>query len=110
MGGAAIVVAIVYDKRLIDPEGSFLGPSWLRLPLLLLGALLLDFLPRTLWLSRCRPRLMVPIVKDRWRAHWNRERLTLVALGIACFYVVYVSYRNLKSFLPSVHHTMYDRE
>ena len=45
-------------------------------------------------------RLMPAIVKERWRTHWNRERLTLVALGIVCFYVVYVSYRNLKSFLP----------
>jgi hypothetical protein len=110
MGSLAIVVAVAYDKRLIDPEGSFLGPSWLRLPLLLFGALLLDMLPRTLWQSRLNPRLMPPIVKERWNTHWNRERLTLVALGIVCFYVVYVSYRNLKSFLPFVRESMYDRE
>ena len=36
----AIITAQVLDKRLIDPEGSFLGPSWLRLPILCLGALL----------------------------------------------------------------------
>ena len=110
MGVLAILVAVVYDKRLIDPEGSFLGPSWLRLPLLLLGALTLDFLPRALWYSKLNPRLMPTIVKERWRTHWNRERLTLVALGIICFYVVYVSYRNLKSFLPFVRDVMYDRE
>ncbi len=111
MGGLAILVAVVYDKQLIDPEGSFLGPSWLRLPLLLLGALLLDMLPRTLWYSKLNPRLMPAIVRERWRSHWNRERLTLVALGIICFYIVYVSYRNLKSFLPFVRKdTMYDRE
>ena len=110
MGAAAILVAVAYDKRLIDPEGSFLGPSWLRLPLLLLGALALDMLPRTLWLSRGRPRLMPAVVRERWATHWSRERLTLVALGIVCFYVVYVSYRNLKSFLPFVRGTMYDRE
>lgn len=110
MGVVAIIVAIIYDKRLIDPEGSFLGPSWLRLPLLLLGALLLDMLPRTLWLSKMNPTLMPGIVRERWRTHWNRERLTLVALGVICFYVVYVSYRNLKSFLPFVRESMYDRE
>ena len=110
MGGLAIVVAIAYDKKLIDPEGSFLGPSSIRLPLLLFGALLLDMLPRTLWQSKLNPKLMPAIVRDRWRTHWNRERLTLVALGIICFYVVYVSYRNLKSFLPFVRDTMYDRE
>ena len=110
MGGLAIVVAIAYDKKLIDPEGSFLGPSSIRLPLLLFGALLLDMLPRTLWQSKLNPKLMPAIVRDRWRTHWNRERLTLVALGIICFYIVYVSYRNLKSFLPFVRGTMYDRE
>jgi hypothetical protein len=110
MGGMAIIIAVVYDKKLIDPEGSFLGPSWLRLPLLLLGALLLDMLPRTLWFSRGNPKLMPAIVRDRWRTHWNKERRILVALGIVCFYVVYVSYRNLKSFLPFVRDTMYDRE
>ena len=110
IGGMAILMAILYDKRLVDPEGSFLGPSWLRLPLLLFGALLLDMLPRTLWYSRLNPKLMPGLVVDRWRTHWNRERLTLVALGIICFYVVYVSYRNLKSFLPFIRGTEYDRE
>ncbi len=111
MGGLAVIAALVYDKRLADPEGSFLGPSWLRLPLLLTGALALDLLPRTLWYSKLDPRAMLPIVRARLRQHWNRERLTLVALGIICFYVVYVSYRNLKSFLPFVMGpTKYDRE
>ena len=110
MGGLAILVAIIYDKKLIDPEGSFLGPSWLRLPLLLFGALLLDLLPRTLWFSKGNPKAMPGIVRHRWRTHWNKERWTLVAMGIICFYIVYVSYRNLKSFLPFVRDVKYDRE
>ena len=110
MGGLAVLSSVILDKSLADPEGSFLGPSYIRLPLLLLGALLLDMLPRTLWYSRLKPTAMPAIVRDRWRAHWNRERFTLVALGIICFYVVYVSYRNLKSFLPFINETMYDRE
>ena len=110
MGALAVVVAVVYDKRLVDPEGSFLGPSWLRLPLLLGLALALDFVPRTLWLSRGKPTLWAGIAKERWRTHWDRERRLLVGLGVACFYVVYVSYRNLKSFLPFVRDVKYDRE
>ena len=34
-----------------DPEG-FLGPAWIRLPLLVLGAFLADVVPRSLWRSR----------------------------------------------------------
>jgi hypothetical protein len=110
MGGLALLSGWILDKQLADPEGSFLGPSYIRLPLLLLGALLLDMLPRTLWHSKLNPKAMPAIVRERWRAHWNRDRITLVALGIICFYIVYVSYRNLKSFLPFINETMYDRE
>jgi hypothetical protein len=101
MGGLAVTAAISLGKPLIDPEG-FLGPSWLRLPLLVAGALLLDLLPRTLWLSRFRPAAMPELVRARLRTHWTRERWTLVVTGLVCFYVTYVSYRNLKSFLPLV--------
>ncbi|HET7194588.1 MAG TPA: phosphatase PAP2 family protein [Nocardioides sp.] len=110
MGATAIITAIVLDRRLADPEG-FLGPSWLRLPLLLLGAFLLDLLPRTLWQSRMDPRQMRGIARERVRDHWTRERLTLVVMGLVCFYITYVSYRNLKSFLPFVMGPKkYDRE
>ena len=90
-------------SRLVDPEGSFLGPSYIRLPLLLLGALLLDLLPRTLWLLRAQPEGDARASSGTGCARTGPgSGWTLVALGIICFYVVYVSYRNLKSFLPFV--------
>jgi membrane-associated phospholipid phosphatase len=115
MGTLALVVSLSYDQPLLDPEGRFLGPSWARLPLLLFGALLLDLLPRTVWQSRLRPSLIVPVIRERLRTHWTRERMTLVALGVVCFYITYVSYRNLKSALPFVRSfedpsNMFDRE
>jgi len=110
MGAWAAITAWHLDRPLLDPEGSFLGPSWLRLPILCFGALFLDLVPRAVWLSRGRPRLMPGIVRERWHQHWSRDRLLLVVLGIVCFYVIYVCYRNLKSFLPLVSDRMYDRE
>ncbi|MFT4262656.1 MAG: phosphatase PAP2 family protein [Nocardioides sp.] len=110
IGVAAVIVSIVTDRPLVDPDGSFLGPTWLRLPLLLGGAILLDILPRTLWLSRFRPSAMLPVAQARLRTHWNRERLTLVVVGILAFYIVYVSYRNLKSALPALISAQYDHE
>ncbi len=110
MGALAIITSQAIDRPLADPEG-FLGPSWLRLPLLLTGAFLADMLPRVLWFSRGNPSRWREIVAERWRTHWTRERLTLVVLGLVCFYVTYVSYRNLKSFLPFVRgERKYDRE
>ena len=110
IGVAAIIVSMVTDKPLIDPEGSFLGPTWMRLPLLLLGALALDLVPRTLWDSRFKPPLWRAIAMKRLRTHWNTERLTLVALGVVGFYIVYVSYRNLKSALPALTDAQFDHE
>lgn len=110
IGLAAIVVSLVTDKPLVDPEGSFLGPTWLRLPLLLAAAISLDLLPRTLWLSKFKPTKMLPVVRERIRTHWTRERLTLVAFGVIAFYIIYVSYRNLKSALPALIDAQYDHE
>ncbi|GAA1798414.1 hypothetical protein GCM10009795_049870 [Nocardioides hankookensis] len=106
----AAITAWSLGRPLIDPDGSFLGPAMVRLPILCIGALFLDLVPRALWISRGRPSRWPELVRDRWRTHWTRERILLVLLGIVCFYVIYVCYRNLKSFLPLVSDRMYDRE
>ena len=36
------------------------------------------------------------------REHWTKERITLVVVGLISFYVTYVSYRNIKNFLPFI--------
>ena len=111
MGTLAFVVSVRYDQPLLDPEGSFLGPTWARLPILLVAAVGVDLVPRALWFSRGRPTALIPIARERLRTHWTRERLTLVVLGVVGFYVTYVSYRNLKSALPFVRpDTEFDRE
>lgn len=114
-GLLAFVIARRYDQPLLDPEGSFLGPSWIRLPLLLSLCLMLDIVPRMLWHSRLRRSAMMPVVRERLRTHWTRPRIVLVVLGVTCFYVTYVGYRNLKSALPFVRDStdpnqMFDRE
>src|ERR1700750_1912944 len=111
MGVMALGVGIAFDKPLVDPDG-FLGPGWLRLPLLLSLAFLIDLVPRTLWASRLRPSRMRAEWRTRVREHWTRPRMALVVSGLLCFYVTYVSYRNLKSQLPFIEgiHHKFDRE
>lgn len=84
-----------------DPDG-FLGPAWVRAPMLVLGAFVADIVPRTLWRARFRPREFRREARLLIREHWTRERIQVVVLGVICFYVTYVSYRNLKNFLPFV--------
>ncbi len=110
MSALAVGAAVYLDRGLADPDG-FLGPAWVRLPMLIAGAFAVDLVPRTLWASRFRPRLMPAMMRERIREHWNRERAVLVVTGVATFYLTYVSYRNLKSFLPALFgERTYDRE
>ncbi|WP_110183283.1 phosphatase PAP2 family protein [Nocardioides solisilvae] len=109
IGVAAVVASRWLDRPIADPEGSFLGPSWVRLPVLCGAAIVLDLLPRALWQGRLHPRRTVTAARDRLRSHWTPARLQLVVVGISCFYVIYVSYRNLKSLLPMIRDVKYDR-
>ena len=101
MGVTAIITGQSLGYPLRDPEG-FLGPAWVRLPLLCLGAFVADIVPRTLWRTRGKVSLFRSEARLLIREHWTRDRITLVVLGLICFYVTYVSYRNLKNFLPFV--------
>ncbi|GAB3017978.1 hypothetical protein GCM10011376_01400 [Nocardioides flavus (ex Wang et al. 2016)] len=110
IGMVTFVASAVLDRPVADPEGSFLGPSWVRLPVLCAAAIVIDLLPRALWLGRLHPRRTADAVRERLRSHWTRARLQLVVIGISGFYVVYVSYRNLKSLLPLLREEKYDAE
>lgn len=107
MGVVAVVVSLAVGHRLRDPDGS-LGPSWFRMPLMVLGAFAIDVLPRSLWRARRRPTSFPSQVKAIIDEHWTRERILLVVIGLVSFYVTYVSYRNLKNFLPLVNPTLHD--
>ena len=109
MGLLAVVTSLVLGEPLKDPDGS-LGPSWFRLPMMVLGAFVIDVVPRSLWRSRSRLRSFRTQAKAIIDEHWTRERVTLVVVGLVSFYVTYVSYRNLKNFLPQVTDSLYDSQ
>ncbi|MFL6158635.1 MAG: phosphatase PAP2 family protein [Marmoricola sp.] len=101
MGSLCIICSRSLGYPLRDPDG-FLGPAWIRLPLLVLGAFVADVLPRTLFRARGNPGRYVTEARLLIREHWTRDRITLVVVGLVSFYVTYVSYRNLKNFLPFI--------
>ncbi|MCW2783637.1 MAG: inositol phosphorylceramide synthase [Marmoricola sp.] len=101
MGSLCIVTSRSLGYPVRDPDG-FLGPAWIRLPLLVTGAFIADVLPRTLFRARGNPARFKSEAQLLIREHWTRERITLVVVGLISFYVTYVSYRNLKNFLPFI--------
>ena len=107
MGLLAVIVSLLLGRRLLDPDG-FLGPAWVRLPAMVLGAFLLDVVPRSVWRSRRRLRSVAAEARSIVRDHWSRQRLALLTIGLSCFYVTYVSYRNLKNYLPDFYDSTQD--
>jgi len=85
-----------------------LGPSWVRLPLILLVFFLADVLPRAVVLRRSTGVGLMQAGQQVRRERWTLERMTLVGVGLACFYVTYVGYRNLKDQLPFVRESVSD--
>jgi len=102
MGVVAVVASLALGEGLKDPDGS-LGPSWFRLPMMVLGAFVVDVVPRSVWRSRHRMSSFSSHARSIIDEHWTRERIRLVVVGLVSFYVTYVSYRNLKNFLPLVY-------
>lgn len=82
-----------------DPEG-FLGPAYVRLPLIGLGVFAIGVVPMAIRRAGFRHiwRGTLGILRDEW----NLSRVLHIATGLIIFYISYVSYRNLKSFLPTL--------
>ncbi len=100
ISATAVVVAVVYDLPLRDPDDAA-GPTYLRLGLVIAAAFLTDVLPR------CIRR--ADGVRDLWasfrrvvRERWPRRQVGLVIVGLGSWYLTYVAFRNLKSFVPFV--------
>lgn len=95
----AIITSWLVGIPLLDPEG-FLGPAYIRLPLIAAAFFAADIVPRAIrykapgnYFQRCRAVL---------RDQWTFGRFGNIATGLLVFYITYVAYRNLKSVLPAV--------
>ncbi|WP_167356875.1 phosphatase PAP2 family protein [Brevibacterium siliguriense] len=108
IGAVAMFSSVYLDLPLRDPDG-FLGPSYIRLPLLALGfiggGLVVEAVRRNGW------RNLPTTIADTARKEWNTHRLLCIGAGLLSFYICYVAYRNLKSVLPVYREgTLFDRQ
>ncbi len=91
-----------------DPDAFI--PGYLRMPLIVLAAILTDIVPRAVHRSGYRlkrvPAAWREVAAERWpRSHW-----TFALSGMAAWYLTYATFRNLKSFVPFVNQNNYDAE
>jgi hypothetical protein len=96
--GFTAALGLALDLPLRDPDG-IAGPAYVRLPAIIALLFALDVIPRALWRAR-GVRRFAPELRDVVRANWSLHRVGLVLVGLVSFYLTYVAYRNLKSFLP----------
>lgn len=100
---AVAVLTVVMSQRLDlpirDPDG-FLGPSYVRLPLIVVLFFAAGIIPTALWRGRIVgfPKAVAKIVREEW----SLKRVTYILVGLGSFYTCYVGYRNIKSYLPVV--------
>lgn len=103
MSAAVGLTAIIASERvgvpLRDPDG-FLGPAYIRLPLIGVLFFAAGVVPQAIRRGGLlgSPKAARMIVREEWT--W--VRVANIATGLVSFYICYVSYRNLKSYLPLV--------
>jgi membrane-associated phospholipid phosphatase len=91
-----------------DPDDA-LGPSWVRLPLILLLAILLDVVPRMV--LRWRKGVTgLTAVRQVLFERWPRSQIQFSLIGLASWYLTYAAFRNLKNAVPFVNDRLWDRK
>jgi hypothetical protein len=101
MALAAALVAWEYGLPLRDPDGANL-PTWFRLPVIVASAVALDVLARWVLVLRRQGWAGRSTVREVVRERWDRDQVRFTVSGLVTWYVAYVAFRNLKSFVPFV--------
>ena len=104
---AMVIVAAVEDLPIRDPDGVVV-PTYVRLPIILLIAWLLDVLPRSLRRTGRDWRRGWTSFRAVARERWTRSHVVFAVSGLAAWYVCYAAFRNLKSYVPFVHGRLFD--
>jgi hypothetical protein len=96
-----------YGLGLRDPDG-IIGRRFVFIVVLIAGFWALDVIPRAIRRDgeRGLPARLVAIGRERWPL----RRVVFVLGSIVAFYVTYLCYRNLKSYLPLARPELFDQQ
>ncbi|UJA19283.1 inositol phosphorylceramide synthase [Thermoleophilia bacterium SCSIO 60948] len=104
-----LVSSFVLGLPIRDPDAKYVGSPLGLIGLICLVFIAVDVIPRGVSAARRSRTALGSRLKavpgESWRIlreRWATKRGIYAALGLIAFYVTYVSYRNLKSFLPFV--------
>lgn len=109
MATAAALVAWTYHLPLRDPDGASL-PTWFRLPVIVASAVALDIATRWVILVHRGGTAPGAALRAVLVERWNRDQIRFTLSGLVTWYVAYVAFRNLKSYVPFVTDRIADPE
>jgi hypothetical protein len=109
MALAAVLVAWEHHLPIRDPDGANL-PTWFRLPVIVGSAVVLDVLARWVLLARRAGRSGRPSLRAVAVERWDRDQIRFTLSGLVTWYIAYVAFRNLKSYVPFVRDGVADTE
>jgi hypothetical protein len=101
MATLAALVAWTHHLPLRDPDGASL-PTWFRLPVIVASAVALDVAARWVLLLRRGGTTAGAAFRSVLVQRWNRDQIRFTVSGLVTWYVAYVAFRNLKSYVPFV--------
>ena len=95
-------VALIEDLPIRDPDARYVGSPLALIGLIVAVFVVLDVIPRGLRAARSSDVGFGEAVRRLFSERWWGRRGLIVIVCILGFYATYLSYRNLKSFLPFV--------
>ena len=103
-----LIVALAEGLPIRDPDARYVGSPLLLVALICLIFVILDLIPRAWRASRSSGTSYLAGVRSVFFDRWWGRRGAIVLASIISFYVTYLSYRNLKSFMPFVNGSNHD--
>jgi hypothetical protein len=106
---ATVLVSWTEDLPIRDPDGVVV-PTYVRLPIILLLAWLIDVVPRALGRTGAKLGTFPAAFRTVVRERWTRSHVIFAVSGLGTWYVCYAAFRNLKSYVPFVNGRIWDDE
>lgn len=108
MAAATVAVCTINELVIRDPDDDVVGPAYIRFPLILLAAFLVDVVPRAI----ARSRRLDSTFREQWHEvmheRWRAGQIRFLVTGLIGWYVCYSAFRNLKNAVPFVNGNLWD--
>ena len=108
MAVATLLVCSAHNLAISDPDDDIAGPGYIRFPLFLLGAFLVDVLPRVVRRHRRESATFREAFRQVLHERWTSRQVRFTLVGLLGWYVTYATFRNLKNAVPFVNDTLWD--